>query len=133
MSSEGCLMVRVRKSITNSTGLQVGLVFQITQHSAPRGGGQRDEKLLISFINYFGSGMYRQRTNGLTGDFYVSKYTDITEKIIPFFDLYPILGVKALDFEDFKKVAKLMSNSAHLNLEGLKQIKQIQIGMNRAR
>jgi len=77
--------------------------------------------------------MYRQRTNGLTGDFYVSKYTDITEKIIPFFDLYPILGVKALDFEDFKKVAKLMSNSAHLNLEGLKQIKQIQIGMNRAR
>jgi len=55
MSSEGCLMVRVRKSITNSTGLQVGLVFQITQHSAPRGGGGggKGKKNFFFFLKFF--------------------------------------------------------------------------------
>jgi LAGLIDADG endonuclease len=67
------------------------LVFQITQHT-------RDEELLQSFINYFGCGRYRERLGGLAGDFNVSKLSDITEKILPFFEKYPILGVKAKDF-----------------------------------
>ena len=32
-------------------------------------------------------------------DFRVTKMADITEKIIPFFQNYSILGVKALDFD----------------------------------
>jgi len=35
--------------------------------------------------------------------------------------------------EDFKQVAQLMKSSAHLTLEGLEQIKQIQAGMNRVK
>jgi hypothetical protein len=69
----------------------------------------------------------------LAGDFNVRKLSDLTEKIIPFFEIYPIIGVKAKDFEDFKQVAKLMNSSAHLTLEGLEQIEQIQAGMNRGR
>ena len=44
----------------------------------------------------------------------IAKFTDINEKIIPFFDKYPIKGVKSLDFEDFKKVCKLIENKKHL-------------------
>ncbi len=58
MSGEGSLIIRVKKSSTNRTGLQVELVFQITQHT-------RDEQLLLSFIKYFGCGRYRQRKGGL--------------------------------------------------------------------
>lgn len=119
-------MVRVKNSLTNSTGSQVELVFQITQHI-------RDKLLLISLIDYLGCGRYRERTGGLAGDFVVYKSSDLIEKIIPFFETYPIVGVKAKDFENFKQVANIVKSSAHLTTEGIKQIKQIQAGMNSKR
>lgn len=41
-------------------------------------------------------------------DFKVTKFYDITNKIIPFFQKYPILGVKSKDFEDWCRVVVLM-------------------------
>jgi len=61
----------------------------------------------------------------LAVNFVVSRFSDITEKIIPFFDKYPLVGVKSLDYADFCKVADLIKNKAHLTTEGLSQIKQI--------
>jgi hypothetical protein len=55
---------------------------------------------------------------------------DIDNKVIPFFTQYPILGVKSLDFEDFKTVAGLVKNKAHLETEGLNTIIKIVEGMN---
>jgi hypothetical protein len=65
--------------------------------------------------------------------FKVTSYSDISEKIIPFFNKYPVLGVKSKDFEDFKKVANLMEKRLHLTPEGLDQIKKRKLGMNRKR
>ena len=65
--------------------------------------------------------------------FRVTKFHDITEKIIPLFQKYPIHGVKALDFADFCKVAKLMKDQKHLTKQGLEQIKKIKAGMNTGR
>jgi hypothetical protein len=126
MSGEGSVYVRIRKSSTHQIGFQVELILQITQHT-------RDEQLLLSFIDYFGCGRYRLRKGGMSGDFIVGRLSDLTEKMIPFFETYPILGVKAKDFEDFKQVVKLMNSAAHLTLEGLEQIRHIQAGMNRGR
>lgn len=61
--------------------------------------------------------------------FLVTKHSDLVEKVIPFFDKYSILGVKAKDFSDFK----LMKNKDHLTQEGLKKIGEIRIGMNTGR
>lgn len=55
---------------------------------------------------------------------------DIENKVIPFFNQYPILGVKRLDFEDFKIVAELIKTKEHLNAEGLNKIIKIVEGMN---
>lgn len=63
----------------------------------------------------------------------ISKLSDIVEKIIPFFEKYPIQGKKALDFEDFKKVVEIMKTNNHLTLEGLEKILEIRKGMNRNR
>ena len=58
---------------------------------------------------------------------------DITTKIIPFFDKYPLQGVKLKDYEDFKKVVELIENKDHLTQEGLNQILKIRDGINSGR
>jgi len=61
----------------------------------------------------------------------ITKFSDITNIIIPFFNLYPILGVKSLDFEDFKKVCEIIKTKEHLISPSVfNQILQIKSGMN---
>lgn len=50
--------------------------------------------------------------------FTIRNFTDIVNTVIPFFDKYPILGVKSLDFADFKKVAEMVNNKEHLTNSG---------------
>ena len=58
-------------------------------------------------------------------NFIVDKFSDFSEKIIPFFKKYPIHGVKTLDFSDFCEIAELMRNKAHLTISGLEKIKKL--------
>jgi hypothetical protein len=41
--------------------------------------------------------------------------------------------VKALDFKDWAKVAKMIQTKVHLTKEGFDQIRQIKIRMNKGR
>lgn len=124
--AEGCFYVSINKSKTK-TGFAVQLKFQITQHS-------RDKQLMECLETYLGCGRYEARSQNIqAGNFAVSKLSDITEKIIPFFDKYPILGYKSKDYADFKQVSQLIQNKAHLTDEGLDQIKKIKAGMNTGR
>jgi len=66
-------------------------------------------------------------------NFTVYKITDITNIIIPFFEQNTIHGAKRLDYLDFYKVTKLMTEGAHLTLEGLDFIRTIKAGMNTGR
>ena len=66
-------------------------------------------------------------------DFKITKIEDITDKLIPFFDKYKIVGVKSLDYQGFKEVSLLMKSGAHLTREGLEKIRLIKAGMNRGR
>nr|ATI20257.1 LAGLIDADG endonuclease [Juglanconis oblonga]ATI20411.1 LAGLIDADG endonuclease [Juglanconis oblonga] len=62
--------------------------------------------------------------------FEVVKFSDIEEKIIPFFEKHPIQGKKSLDFRDFKQVAGIIKSKAHLTSEGLAKILKIKVKMN---
>lgn len=44
-AAEGCFSIRVTKSLTTKTGLQVQLRFQITQHSI-------DKTFMNSLVNF---------------------------------------------------------------------------------
>lgn len=57
----------------------------------------------------------------------------MTDKLLPFFQKYPIQGVKLLDYFYFVSVIELMKNKVHLTEEGLDQIRKIKSGMNRGR
>lgn len=122
-SGEGCLMVRVRNSSTSLTGYKVELIFQITPHT-------RDDILMKSLIDYLGCGKYRERKGGLAGDYLVYKISDLTDIIIPFFDKYPILGVKSSEFNDFKLVSEIVKKKEHLTKKGVNEIIKIQSNMN---
>lgn len=95
----------------------------LTQHS-------RDSKLLENLISYLGCGYCSSPLGYNCTRFVVTKFSDITEKILPFFDKYPLVGAKRQDYLSFVKVAVLMQAKANLTKEGLEQIKQIKVGMN---
>ena len=63
----------------------------------------------------------------------ITKFSDIVNIIIPFFDKYPIEGIKSLDFSDFKKVTEIMKSKEHLTSEGFKKILEIKSSMNQKR
>jgi len=130
-SGDGCFLIKNQNISSYKTRVKIGLKFQITQHS-------RDDQLMKSLVSYLGCGRYEARSPhsvavATAGDYVVTRFSDHIEKIIPFFDQYPILGVKGLDYADFKKVAEIMKTGGHLTQEGLEEIRKIKEGMNRGR
>ena len=122
-SAEGCYYVEIYKAKTKQ-GEAVKLVFQVSQHI-------RDEQLMRSLIKYLNCGCII--INRTRVDFRVTKFNDIKNIIIPFFQKYQIHGLKALDFADFCKVAEMMNKKEHLSAGGLENIKQIKARMNLGR
>ena len=120
----------VYKHNLSKLGFLVQLRFRISQH-------KNDKAILDLIVNYFKCGfLYKQASSDLSNnvvEFYVSGYKDIINIIIPFFDKYPILGSKSLDFTDLKKITKIINEKGHLTKQGLDQIRQIKAGMNTGR
>ena len=117
-------MIMVRKANNYAAGFQISLSFVVTQHT-------RDELLLQKFIEHFGCGiLYRKKE---VFEYRVTKLSDFVEKILPFFEKYPILGIKSRDYQDFCKVVRLMQTQAHLSKKGVDEIIYIKRGMNKGR
>lgn len=125
-SGEGCFEVSVLNSKTSKIGSRVIVRFSLSQHS-------RDEQLVKSLAEYLDCGLVRPKTKGSTVELLVTKFSDIFDKIIPFFDKYPIQGEKALNFADFCKVAEIKKVKEHFTEDGLEQICILKAGMNRGR
>ena len=123
-SAEGCFLVLTSKVTTNHTGHQVFLMFKLVQHS-------RDEQLMISLVDYLGCGRVQRYASSV--EYRVTKFSDIKNKIFPFFQKYFIQGVKHQDYSDFVSVMELMNTKNHLRVDGLKQILTIKAGMNKGR
>jgi len=129
VSGEGCFSVQMSKYGKGKLD-GVSLSFRVSQHL-------RDELLLRSFISFFGCGLFNYH-NGKSqlgsGVFIVRKFSDIYDKILPFFkDQHPIKGIKSEDFKDWCRVAELIRSKAHLTEEGVEKIREIKSGMNTLR
>lgn len=100
-SGDGCFKISIRDSKLYKAVSPVAILFILTQHI-------RDELLLKSFIDFFDCGHTYSYLNYI--EFKCHSFKDNYAKILPFFKKYPILGVKAQDFEDWKKVAEMMKS-----------------------
>ena len=85
-----------------------------------------------SFISYFNCGYITKDKDNVVY-FNVVKFSDIYEKIIPFFNANQIIGVKTLNFNDWCAAAEIVKQSKHLTEDGLNQIIRIKQGMNSKR
>lgn len=126
VSGDGCFYIKLVHSSVHRIGFRVQLSFIITQHI-------RDEQLMKIIKEFLGCGFVYNQSNQEAVFFKVESFSDISDKIIPFFTKYSILGVKALDFSDFIKVANLIKDKNHLNHTGLDKIRIIKAGMNKGR
>lgn len=126
VSGEGCFLVQLSKYGKGKLD-GVSLSFKVSQHS-------RDESLLRSFVSFFGCGLFNYHgKDKKAGVFIVRKFTDISDKILPFFEEHNIKGVKKEDFEDWSKVVKLIKSKDHLTEDGVEKIRKIKLGMNAQR
>jgi len=112
-----------------------GCVFKITLHL-------KDTALLEGLYDYLSKyfpnisfNKYNSRTNK---GIFVSKHVslnisnikDIGNIVIPFFDIYPVLGVKKMDYNDFRNIYNIILSKGHLSPEGLAYIQHIRNNMN---
>lgn len=125
VSAEGNFFVNLINSKTK-LGKQVILVFSISQHS-------RDAALLQLICELLDCGKHYPSSTRNEGNYTVTKFSDIEQKIIPFFLEYPIQGVKSLDLSDFSKIASLIKEKQHLTEKGLAKIESIKSRMNTKR
>lgn len=128
VTGEGCFLVQLSKYGKGKLD-GISLRFKVSQHL-------RDELLLRSFVSFFGCGLFNYHSANSklgSGVFIVAKFSDISDKIIPFFKDYLIRGIKREDFEDWCKVAELVRSKVHLTEDGVKNIRVIKSGMNTLR
>lgn len=124
IEGEGCFYIGIFKSKTHRIGTVVQLCFSISQHI-------RDVELMRNLTNTFGCGRLKVHSKRSTVEWVVTSLWGIIEKIVPFFDKYPLCkeGVKVLDYVDFCTVVSLMQKEAHLTEEGLNTIRKIKSDM----
>lgn len=123
--SEGSFSCYMQRSTANK--ISVSLEYKITQKS-------HSSNVLYDIQNYFSAGsvVIDNRITD-TKKFHITNLNLILEKIIPHFDNYPCLSSKNLNFQDWKKVANLISQKKNLTNEGVKEIKNILSNMNTKR
>ena len=103
-------------------GFTTSLRFSIAQHS-------RDLLLLKSLVKFFGGGYVMSYKNRSLCEYIITKIDLVMEKVIPFFNKYPVIGSKHLDFLDFENAAHIIKNKEHLNKEGLEKILSLKKGI----
>lgn len=121
VSAEGHFGIAVLAARKTSEKFGLALKFTIAQD-------MRDEPLMLTFLEFFGYGHFDYSRNTVE---YISKdISFLYNTIIPFFDKHPVIGVKALDYADWKLAAELVYTKQHLTLEGNKKVIEIRNRMN---
>jgi len=115
--AESCFHIVVAKGLKCRTGWEVQAKFEIHLHKKDRAllelikvslGGigkiySHDDYILyrVRTIEDLGCGRHVPCLDLDHGNFIVERFSDIHDKIIPFFDKYPFKGAKAKEFSDF--------------------------------
>lgn len=125
VDGEGCFYIKPKK-VKSSLKERFYLSFRLSQHS-------KDIILLNNISKFLNCGLIELSTSKKMARFVVNKFNDNMNKIIPFFEKYPLLSVKRLDFQDFCKVSCILKEKKFFNEEDILKIKIIKSNMNNGR
>jgi hypothetical protein len=109
-------------------GWQVQPTFVVVQSASSR-------DVLEDLARFFGCGKVyvNRRHDNHRADlyrYYVGRFADLREVIVPFFQEHQLRTSKQDNFEKFKTVLRLMEERKHLTISGLIEIAEITETMN---
>ncbi|PAK37106.1 hypothetical protein CHI08_23545 [Peribacillus simplex] len=118
---EGSFYLAVTRSKTHKTGYYLAPRFGITLKL-------EDYEILEQIKNIFGCGSVLRGRKAVT--FKVTKFKDILEVVIPFFECYPLVNIKKDDFILFKIIVYKFAYGEGKTLEGIERMISIRQFMN---
>jgi len=128
IDGEGCFTIVISKHSTKRLGLDARLHFQIElrcddieilQHI--------QETLDCGYIYHLNYEKYGWKPHV---ELKVSSFREITEKLIPFLEKYPLRAKKRLSYQKFLQAVQVFSQKKHLTLEGIALLRTIRQNMN---
>ena len=123
VEGEGCFTV----SFSFRRKLKVGIE---TRPSFSLSLNQRDLELLKELHAFFGCGAIRYSRSDRTYKYESRSISDLTRRIVPHFERYPLVGAKAKDFLLFADICRKAHANMHLNGDILRSIIEMAYEMN---
>ena len=128
VDGEGCFSCPVFRNGKMTLGWQVQPAFVVVQ-------GESSREVLEEMARFFGCGrVYRNRRHDNHREdlfrYYVSRFGDLRDVIVPFFEENPLRTAKRDNFVKFAQVIELMNLRRHLTVSGLIEIAEIAQTMN---
>jgi hypothetical protein len=129
VDGEGCFSVPIFRNAACRAGWQVQPAFTVVQ-------GERSVGALHRMRRYFGCGQVGRngRSDNHREDLHrytVRRLSDLSDRIVPFFEENPLVTAKRDDFMKFAEVVRMMDTKTHLREGGLSSIARIAQTMNR--
>jgi hypothetical protein len=123
VDGEGCFTVSISPRPTILVGWEVRPSLSVSQNS------DRSE-VLLRMQEYFGCGTIRPDRSDKTLKWEIRSLPVLVTRIIPHFEMYPLLSGKRQDFELFACICMRMTRGEHLARSGLREIVRLAAQMN---
>ncbi len=123
VDGEGCFYVGINPHPEMSVGYQVLPEFRIVQH-------ERDIQVLYALKRFFRCGVVRRNRENRY-ELRIRKLACLL-RVVDFFERHPLKTKKNVDFQKFARIVRWMAEGKHLEREGLIQIIELAMTMNRA-
>lgn len=121
VDGEGSFNVPIRRERDRMMPLRIGLSFNVSQFG-------RELPDLLRKV--FGCGTIREREDGVVY-FEVTRPKDLVERVVPFFERFPLRGPKSQDFAVFVTITRMVQSGDHLSPSGFRRIVELRSPMNR--
>lgn len=129
VDGEGCFAISINRRTRSQNKIYARIIFEVELR-------EDDKEILERIQKTLGCGFlyrleYEKYEKWLPHYKYkVSNFSDICNKIIPFFKKYSLQGKKKDNFEAFCRVAELIKEKKHLTKEGVQKIREIRENIN---
>ncbi len=127
VDGEGSFHIAIQKNESTRLKIQVIPEFHVSQNRTKVSILQMIQRVLgCGYIK----ANHRNHLKDKTDVFVVRNRNDLLQKVIPFFEKYPIRSPKRKEFETFAEVVKRLERKDHLQKEGLTQILKVAFSMH---
>ncbi len=124
---EGSFHIAIYKDVRMKTGWKIIPEFHVSQRVSSR---SILDRLTIFFACGYVKANHRTNPKDVTYVYVVRDRSDLIDKIIPFFEHYPLNTEKAKDFRLFARIVRMMINNYHRTNPGVKRIITLAYQMN---